>query len=99
MLQNAVPKSSASIAVGANTAVSTTACIVTAISLRAGSAASALSLLNGSAGTSQWIVGNAATDSNASVTQTFPNGLVFPDGLYATVTGTAATAFIAYQPL
>jgi hypothetical protein len=98
LLQNALGKSSGVIAVGANTTILATPTVVTAVILRAGSAASSISLLDGSAGTSQLIIGNAATDSNAVVVVPFPNGLVFPNGLYVTVAGTAATAYVVYQP-
>lgn len=99
MLQNAVPKSSGSLAVGTNTTVSAAAVNVTSITLRAGSGASSILLLDGSSGSTLWAIGNAATDSNAVVSHVFPNGLSFPNGLYVTIAGTAATAFIAYQPL
>ena len=105
MLQNAVSKSSGSLAVATNTTVEaatgaySAGVIVTAVTLRAGSAAGSISLLNGSSGTVQWIVGNAATDSNAVVHVIFPSGLAVPAGRYVTVAGTAATAFVAYQPV
>lgn len=98
MILNAVGKSSGSIAVGANTSISSDKpCIVTAITLVAGSAASTLTIQDGTGGTVQWKLGNAATDSTAVVSQYFSTGLHFSTSCYATVAGTAATAFISYQ--
>ena len=80
--------------------MSATACVVTAVTLRVGTTATSISLLDGSAGTSQLIVSNVGVTAAGDTTLhfPFPNGLAFPNGLYMTLAGTGATAYVTLQP-
>jgi hypothetical protein len=92
-------KSSGVLAVGTATSVSTTPCLVTAITLRVGTTATSLSLLDNAV--SQWIISNVAVTAagDTTISMTFPHGLIFSTNLTMTLAGTNATAYIAYQPL
>lgn len=102
MLENAIP-TSAQVTGDGVVGTSGTAYVVTAITLRSGTTDSSIALHNGTAATDTmfWKLSLdgtvAAGETTTSVS--FPNGLVFPAGVFADIAGTSAEAWVAYQPV
>ena len=74
--------------------------LVWAITLRSGTSASKVELRDGgSGGTLLWAISFAATTivGDVTVSKTFAKPLIFSTSCYATLAGTGALAYVAYE--
>ncbi len=76
--------------------------IVYALTLISGTADSSIILKNGgSSGTDSWRLSLNGTTSAGETSESisFPRGLIFTTDIYATLAGTAAIAYVAYEEI
>ena len=89
-------------AITSSAAVATVGVILYDITLQVGTTQSIASIRNGgSTGTIAWEISNVAatTAKDTTVSKHFPKGLVLASGLYVTISGTNAQAWVTYENL
>ena len=87
-------------AIASSAAITTTPCLVWAITFRSGTTAGSVVIRDGGAGgTVIWTISYAATTAAGDVTlsKTFAKPIDCATSLYVTMSGTGAEAYVAYE--